>query len=46
VKTDNSTTAVAREQLNIHVVSSATRKYAIMEEPFSVRSVLALYNED
>jgi hypothetical protein len=34
------------EQLCGHVVVPATREYAIMEETFSVRFVLGLYNED
>jgi hypothetical protein len=38
-----STTAVAREQLCGHVVSSATRGHAIMEETFYVRYAPGLY---
>jgi hypothetical protein len=39
-------TTVARDQLCGHVVSPATREHAIMEETFSVRSVLGLCNEE
>jgi hypothetical protein len=46
VKTGDSRTAVAREQLCRHVVSPAKREHAIMEDTFSVRSVPGLYNED
>jgi hypothetical protein len=45
VQTYERTTAVAREQLYGNVFS-ATRKYAIVKETFSVRSVSGLYNED
>jgi hypothetical protein len=46
VETGNSKKAVAREQLCGHVVSPAMREPTIMEETFSVPSVLRLYNED
>jgi hypothetical protein len=36
----------ARKELCEHVFSPETREHAIMEETFSVRSVLGLYNED
>jgi hypothetical protein len=43
---DDSTTAVAREQLCRHVVSPTTREHSIMKQMFSVRPVAELYNED
>jgi hypothetical protein len=46
MKTDDSTTAAAKEQFCEHVVPPAKREHATMEEPFSVRSVPGLYNED
>jgi hypothetical protein len=46
VQTGCNTTAVAKEQLNGHVASSATGEHALMEKAFSVRSVPGLYNED
>jgi hypothetical protein len=42
----DSTTAVAREQLCGHVVSSAAREHAIMVQTFTMRSVRGLYIED
>jgi hypothetical protein len=45
MKTGDSKTAAAREQLCGHVVSPATREDGIMEETFSVRSVPGLYYE-
>jgi hypothetical protein len=38
--------AVTKEQLCGHIVSLATREHAIMEEMFSVWSMLELYNKD
>jgi hypothetical protein len=46
VPTGDSTTAVAKEELCGKVVSPVMREEAILEETFSVRSVLRLYNED
>jgi hypothetical protein len=43
--TDDSTAAVAREQLCGHV-SPATREHTVMEDKFSVRFVTEPYNED
>jgi hypothetical protein len=44
-QTDDSTTAVAREQLFGHVVSPTMREHEIKEETFSMRSVPELYKE-
>jgi hypothetical protein len=42
----NSKTATVREQLCGNIDSAAMREHSIMEETFSVQSVLGLYNED